>query len=64
MIAVVFGHMVYGKTQGYPEAERDKNMATVGLVLGYLTLALSIGTILFQVLVGGLSAALQNHPFH
>lgn len=64
VIAVVFGHMAYGKTQGYPEAERDKNMALVGLVLGYLTIALSVGSVMFQLLSVGLSAALQNHPFH
>ena len=62
--AVVFGHMAYGKTKGHPEAESDKNLATVGLVLGYLTLALTIGGVLFQLMTVGFRAALQNLRFH
>ena len=41
--AVILGHMTYNKAQGDPEAERDKNLAMIGLILGYLTLALTLG---------------------
>jgi hypothetical protein len=60
IIAVVFGHMSYNKAKGHPDGERDKGLATIGLVLGYLTIALSLAAALFTVMTVGLSAAMDQ----
>jgi hypothetical protein len=63
VVAVVFGHQVYSKTQGHPEAESDKNLALIGLILGYLTLLLTVGAILWNLIfVGfaGMATALEG----
>lgn len=63
LVAVIFGHQAYAKARGYPEADTDKTMALVGLILGYLCLALTVGGILFNLIfVGfaGMGAALEG----
>ncbi|MFN0129345.1 MAG: GYF domain-containing protein [Verrucomicrobiales bacterium] len=63
LVAVIFGHQAYAKAQGYPEADTDKTMALVGLILGYLCLALTVGGILFNLIfVGfaGMGAAMEG----
>jgi hypothetical protein len=55
LVAVIFGHMAYSAAKGYTVAENDKNMALVGLICGYLTLAITVGYILYLVLVVGVA---------
>jgi len=55
LVAVIFGHMAYSAAKGHPAAESDKNMALVGLILGYLTLATTVGYVVYLVLVVGVA---------
>lgn len=63
LVAVIFGHQVYSKSQGLPEAENDKTLALIGLILGYLTLLLTIGGIIWNLVVvgfAGMATALEG----
>ena len=63
LVAVIFGHQVYSKAQGHPEAENDKNLALIGLILGYVTLVLTVGGILWNLIfVGfaGMASAIEG----
>lgn len=55
LVAVIFGHQAYSAAKIYPEAENDKTLALIGLILGYLTLATSLGAFLYNLLVVGIA---------
>lgn len=55
LVAVIFGHMAYSAAKDHPAAESDKNMALIGLILGYLTLAITVGYLLYLLLVVGVA---------
>jgi len=55
LVAVIFGHMTYSAAKEHPEAEKDKNMALIGLILGYLSLLITAGYVLYLVLVVGIA---------
>jgi len=55
IVAVIFGHLAYGAAKDQPSAESDKNMALIGLILGYLTLAITVGYVLYLLLVVGVA---------
>lgn len=63
LVAVIFGHQVCGRAQGHPEAESDRSLALIGLILGYATLLLTIGGIMWNLLVvgfAGVASALEG----
>lgn len=55
LVAVVFGHQAYSAAKFHPQAENDKTLAIIGLILGYLTLATSLGAMLYNLLVVGIA---------
>jgi len=63
LVAVIFGHQVYSKSQGHPEAESDRTMALAGLILGYLSLLLTVGGFIWNLVfvgIAGMGAALEG----
>jgi len=55
VIAVVYGHQAYSRTTNRPGAENDRNLALAGLILGYLSLLVTVGSFLYTLLVAGLA---------
>lgn len=55
LVAVIYGHQAYSKARGYPEAENDRNLALLGLILGYISLLVTLGYWLYLILVMGLA---------
>jgi len=55
IIAIIYGHIVYGKGKGHAEAESDRNLALVGLILGYLALLSTVVYFIYMLAVVGIA---------
>jgi hypothetical protein len=55
LIAIIFGHIAHAAAKNQPAAEQDQRLAIVGLVLGYMSLILLLGYIVYIVAVAGLA---------
>lgn len=55
IIAIIYGHIVYGKAKGHAEAESDRNLALVGLILGYLALLSTVVYFIYMLAVVGIA---------
>jgi hypothetical protein len=55
LIAVIFGHIAHAAAKNQPAAEQDQRLAIVGLALGYMSLILLLGYIVYIVAVAGLA---------
>ena len=55
LIAVIFGHIAHAAAKNQPAAEQDQRLAIVGLVLGYMSLILLLGYIVYIVAMAGLA---------
>ncbi len=62
-VAVIFGHMARSQAGNHPEAERDKQFATVGMILGYAALLIAFGMFLFHLLFVGVQASMKDLQF-
>jgi len=55
LVAVIYGHQAYSKAGKYPDSENDRNLALLGLILGYISLLVTLGYWLYLILVLGLA---------
>ena len=55
LIAVIFGHIAHAAAKNQPAAEQDKRLAIVGLALGYVSLILLLGYMVYIIAMFGLA---------
>jgi len=65
ILAVIFGHMAKNEIRNSPEPQSGDGLATAGLVLGYINIAIVvIGLCLFFTIFGGSMAILGFSLFN
>ena len=60
LAAIICGHVTLPKLQKYEAHLKGREMAIAGLALGYLYLLWIVGSFVFQLITGGLAAAMDG----